>query len=75
MLYDRKAGRSWSKRGSAAPRQVAIAGFPAIFNVGESGLLGIVADPASATNRRFYTCQAVQNASGGALDIRVLRWR
>lgn len=75
MLYDLKAGQVWSKRGSAAPRQVAIAGFPAIFNVGESGLLGIVADPASATNRRFYTCQAVQNASGGALDIRVLRWR
>ncbi len=75
MLYDLKAGQVWSKRGSAAPRQVAISGFPAIFNVGESGLLGIVADRASATNRRFYTCQAVQNANGGALDIRVLRWR
>ncbi len=75
MLYDLKAGQVWSKRGSAAPQQVAIAGFPAIFNVSESGLLGIVADPASTTNRRFYTCQAVQNASGGALDIRVLRWR
>ncbi len=75
MLYDLKAGQVWSKRGSAAPQRVAISGFPAIFNVGESGLLGIVADPASGTNRRFYTCQAVQNASGGALDIRVLRWR
>ena len=58
MLYDLKAGQVWSKRGSAAPQRVAISGFPAIFNVGESGLLGIVADPASATNRRFYTCQA-----------------
>ncbi len=75
LLYDLKAGQVWSKRGAAAPQRVAISGFPAIFNVGESGLLGIVADPASATNRRFYTCQAVQDASGGALDIRVLRWR
>ena len=75
MLYDLKAGQVWSKRGSAAPQRVAVSGFPAIFNVGESGLLGIVADPASATNRRFYTCQAVQDASGSAVDIRVLRWR
>ncbi len=75
MLYDLKAGQVWSKRGAAAPQQVTITGFPAIFNVGESGLLGMVADPASATNRRFYTCQAVRNAAGAALDIRVLRWR
>ena len=75
MLYDLKAGEVWSKRGAAAPQRVAITGFPSIFAVGESGLLGIVADPASATNRRFYTCQAVRNSAGAALDIRVLRWR
>ena len=75
MLFDLKAGQVWSKRGAAAPQQVSIAGLPSIYDVGESGLLGIVADPASATNRRFYTCQAVQNATGGPLDIRVLRWR
>ena len=75
MLYDLRAGQVWSKRGSAAPRQVAITGFPSIFAVGESGLLGMVADPASTTNRRFYTCQAVRDGSGNALDIRVLRWR
>lgn len=75
MLYDLRAGEVWSKRGAAAPQRVSITGFPSIFAVGESGLLGIVADPASATNRRFYTCQAVRNAAGAALDIRVLRWR
>ena len=75
MLYDLRAGQVWSKRGSAAPRQVAITGFPSIFAVGESGLLGLVADPASTANRRFYTCQAVRDGSGNALDIRVLRWR
>ncbi len=75
MLYDLRAGQVWSKRGSAAPQRVTITGFPTIFAVGESGLLGLVADPASATNRRFYTCQAVRDAAGDPLDIRVLRWR
>ena len=75
LLYDLRAGQVWSKRGSNAPRRVAIGGFPSIFAVGEAGLLGMVADPAAATNRRFYTCQAVRDGSGNALDVRVLRWR
>jgi len=75
MLYDLRAGSIWSKRGSAAPQQVTVTGLPSIFAVDESGMLGMVADPASATNRRFYTCQAVRDGSGNALDIRVLRWR
>ena len=28
----------------------------------------MVADPAAATNRRFYTCQAVRSSSRGPLD-------
>ncbi|WP_392544367.1 PQQ-dependent sugar dehydrogenase [Oryzobacter telluris] len=75
LLYDLRAGQVWSKRGAAAPRQVAISGFPSIFAVGEGGLLGMVADPAATSNKRFYTCQAVRSSSGGALDVRVLRWR
>jgi glucose/arabinose dehydrogenase len=73
MLYDLRAGSVWSQRGTAAPRRVAISGFPTIFASGESGLLGMVADPAAATNKRFYTCQSV--STGGTLDGRVLRWR
>ena len=58
MLYDLRAGQVWSKRGGNAPRRVAISGFPSIYVNSEGGLLGMVADPAAATNKRFYTCQA-----------------
>ncbi|WP_377644719.1 PQQ-dependent sugar dehydrogenase [Oryzobacter terrae] len=75
LLYDLRAGQVWSKRGAAAPQRVTISGFPAIYGVGEGGLLGMVADPAAATNRRFYTCQAVRDGGGNPLDVRVLRWR
>jgi glucose/arabinose dehydrogenase len=75
LLYDVRAGQVWSKRGTNAPQRVTISGFPSIFAVGEAGLLGMVADPGAASNRRFYTCQAVRTSTGAALDVRVLRWR
>lgn len=75
MLYDTRAGQVWSKRGSAAPRRVTISGFPSVFAQSEAGLLGLVADPAAATNSRFYTCQSVRDSGGNPLDVRVLRWR
>ena len=75
LLYDLRAGQVWSKRGGASPRRVSISGLPAIFAQGEAGLLGMVADPAAASNHRFYTCQSVRDGSGNPLDVRVLRWR
>ncbi len=75
MLYDLRAGQVWSKRGSNAPRRVMISGFPSIYVNSEGGLLGMVADPAASTNKRFYTCQAVRSSAGNPLDVRVLRWR
>ena len=75
LLYDLRGGQVWSKRGQDAPQQVTITGFPSIYAVGEGGLLGMVADPGAATNGRFYTCQAVRDAAGDPLDVRVLRWR
>ena len=75
MLYDLRAGQVWSKRGSNAPRRVAISGFPSLYVNSEGGLLGMVSDPAAATNKRFYTCQAVRDSAGNPLDVRVLRWR
>lgn len=75
MLYTLRAGQVWSKVGSGAPQRVAISGFPSIFAQSEGGLLGMVADPAASTNRRFYTCQSVRDGAGNALDVRVLRWR
>lgn len=75
LLYDVRAGQVWSKRGANGPQPVSIAGFPRIFANGEGGLLGMVADPGAASNKRFYTCQAVATSTGAALDVRVLRWR
>jgi glucose/arabinose dehydrogenase len=75
LMYDLRGGQVWSKRGGAAPRRVTISGFPSIFAQSEGGLLGLVADPAATTNRRFYTCQSVATSTGAALDVRVLRWR
>ncbi|MGL4743870.1 MAG: PQQ-dependent sugar dehydrogenase, partial [Dermatophilaceae bacterium] len=75
LLYDLRAGEIWSKRGSNAPQRVSISGAPTIFAQSEGGLLGMVADPAAATNQRFYTCQSVRDSAGDPSDVRVLRWR
>ena len=40
---------------------------------GETGLMGIVADPAFAKNGRFYTCSGFQSAR--TQDVRVVLWR
>jgi aldose sugar dehydrogenase len=43
-----------------------------LFAEGETGLMGLVLDPAFADNRRFYTCQGVEE-DGGA-EIQVIAW-
>ena len=75
LMYDLRGGQVWSRRNGAAPRRVAISGFPSVFAQSEGGLLGLVADPAATSNHRFYTCQSVATSTGAALDVRVLRWR
>lgn len=76
MLYNSRNGRVWSKSGSADPQRVDLPGLEAsTFAQGEGGLLGMVADPAAATNRLFYTCGATKDSSGGAFDVRVRSWR
>ncbi|GAB3996577.1 PQQ-dependent sugar dehydrogenase [Nocardioides marmoraquaticus] len=43
---------------------------------GETGLMGLVVDPAFASNRRFYTCQGGFNSAvRGGHDVRVVAWR
>ena len=74
MLFDERAGRLWSKRGSAAPQAVSLP-LPRIFAASEGGLLGLVADPAANTNGYFYTCMSVAKASGAASDVQVWKWR
>ncbi|MGY1837846.1 MULTISPECIES: PQQ-dependent sugar dehydrogenase [unclassified Modestobacter] len=48
------------------------ADFDDLFAVGETGLMGLTLDPAFAENRRFYTCQGVQE--GGGAEIQVIAW-
>ncbi|HEU5486295.1 MAG TPA: PQQ-dependent sugar dehydrogenase [Microlunatus sp.] len=74
MLFDQRPGGVWSKRGSAAPKRVSMA-LPTVFAHGESGMLGMVADPKASKNRYFYTCIAVATASGRAKGVEVWKWR
>lgn len=46
---------------------------PGFWHGGETGLMSIVADPAVADNRRFYTCTGFRGANG--LDVRVIAWQ
>ncbi|MGR7024019.1 PQQ-dependent sugar dehydrogenase [Geodermatophilus sp. URMC 62] len=43
-----------------------------LFADGETGLMGLVLDPAFAGNRRFYTCQGVEEDDGA--EIQVIAW-
>ncbi|HEY5820472.1 MAG TPA: PQQ-dependent sugar dehydrogenase [Propionibacteriaceae bacterium] len=73
MLFDQRGGSLWSQRGSAQPKKVSIS-LSGLYVNNEGGLLGIVADPSAAKNKKFYTCQT-WNTGGGNHDVRVLRWR
>jgi len=48
------------------------ADFSDLFASGETGLMGLVLDPGFASNRRFYTCQGHQDATGK--EIQVIAW-
>ncbi|WP_436700381.1 PQQ-dependent sugar dehydrogenase [Nocardioides sp. BYT-33-1] len=58
--------------GAGTPRDLA---FPSsrVWNLGETGLLGLAVDPAFASNRRIYTCSGWLADDGGR-DIRVNAW-
>lgn len=74
LLFDQRAGGIWSKRGAAKPRPVSMA-LPKVYAHGESGMLGMVADPKASTNKYFYTCIAVAKANGKPNDVQVWKWR
>ncbi len=73
MLFTERPGRLWA-RPPAGPRRQLTADLSDVFVGSESGLLGIVVDPAFASNRRFYTCQAYRGTGTSPIDIRVIRW-
>lgn len=74
MLFNEREGRVWSKRPGADRQRVQLA-LPPIYNHGEGGLLGMVADPAASSNRYFYTCMSVMDDAGRASDVQVWKWR
>ena len=74
MLFDQRGGGIWSQRGTAAPKKMSMA-LPKIYAKGESGLLGLVADPKATSNKYFYSCMAVATSKGKAKDIEVWKWR
>jgi glucose/arabinose dehydrogenase len=73
MLFGERGGQVWSKRPGSVRRAVS-ASLPDLFVNGEGGLMGMVADPAAATNRRFYVCYATRYG-GSPQDVRVVRLR
>jgi aldose sugar dehydrogenase len=70
MVYTERVGRIGARVGT----QNRVLASPAdVVAQGEGGMLGIAVDPQFATNRRIYAC--FMSNAGGALDVRVVRWR
>jgi glucose/arabinose dehydrogenase len=70
LLFDQRGGGLSAVLPGGAVRELS-AGFGDLFARGETGLMGLVLDPAFATNRRFYTCQG---RAGARPDIAVIAW-
>jgi aldose sugar dehydrogenase len=71
LLADERAGGLTAVLPDGTVQEVA-ADFDDLFADGETGLMGLVLDPAFGQNRRFYTCQGRQD--GGAPAIAVVSW-
>jgi glucose/arabinose dehydrogenase len=74
LLLDERSGGLTVVRPGGRPRKVD-ADFGDLFATGETGLEGLVLDPAFATSRRFYTCQGMRDgAADGGPAIGVVAW-
>ncbi|MGY1749176.1 PQQ-dependent sugar dehydrogenase [Modestobacter sp. SYSU DS0511] len=71
LLLDERAGGLTAVLPDGTVRPLD-ADFSDLFAQGETGLMGLTLDPAFAENRRFYTCQGVQEA--GDAEIQVIAW-
>ena len=74
LLFDQRAGGDLVEAAARPPRPVSLP-LPKVFAQGESGMLGMVADPKASTNKYFYTCMAVATRNGSAKDVEVWKWR
>ena len=68
LLFDERAGGLTAVRPDGTVRELR-ADFDDLFARGETGLMGLVLDPAFADNRRFYTCQGVSAAAGASIEV------
>ncbi|MEU2347256.1 PQQ-dependent sugar dehydrogenase [Modestobacter sp. NPDC049651] len=71
LLLDERGGGLTAVRPDGTVRPLD-ADFGDLFARGETGLMGLTLDPAFAGNRRFYTCQGVQEDGGP--EIQVIAW-
>lgn len=71
MIWTEKGGRIMRRTATGAVNQMA-ADQSDLFVGSETGLMGVVVDPAFTANRRIYTCQGW--TSGGRRDVRVIPW-
>src|SRR3954449_1495105 len=71
LLFDERAGGLTAVLADGTVQPVD-ADFGDLFARGETGLMGLVLDPAFAQNRHFYTCQGRQG--GETPDIAVIAW-
>jgi glucose/arabinose dehydrogenase len=71
LLVDERGGGFTVVRPDGDVRRLG-ADFDDLFAKGETGLMGLVLDPSFAEDRRFYTCQGVQEDGGP--EIEVIAW-
>jgi len=76
MLFNERSGQIWTKTGTAAAQRVTRGGGRRVLVSSEGGLHGMVAHPAAASNRLFYTCAATGSSTTDSdRDVRVEQWR
>jgi aldose sugar dehydrogenase len=74
LLLDERGGGLTAVRPDGTAQEVE-ADFSDLFAKGETGLMGLVLDPAFADDRTFYTCQGVvDGGADGGPAIEVISW-
>jgi glucose/arabinose dehydrogenase len=71
LLLDERPGGLTAVLPDGTVREVQ-ADFSDLFALIETGLMGLVLDPAFEENRRFYTCQGARD--GDSADVEVIAW-
>jgi glucose/arabinose dehydrogenase len=68
LLVDERPGGLTAVLPDGTVQQVE-ADFADLYAAGETGLMGLVLDPAFADSRRFYTCAGRQQAAGSSIAV------